>query len=222
VCSACSGDRGILRVREQCTTPARPQALKFYQDQLPNPVGVTKVNAAVVGEGLTASTLKFFFIHPDDIQRHGLPDWLKGCNSVLKPHPLGVEQLAKRSLQQLMRSVDVPALTFTGLVQQEGVSSVRFLKLDVEGQEAAILESVIDACKKDHALWPHKILFETAHMNSTAKHTYLAKLHSHGYVTVPNEDGSIAPRGNDATLRRTDDSAMHTHKGQDIKSSVEK
>jgi len=195
VCSACSGDRGILRVREQCTTPARPQALKFYQDQLPNPVGVTKVNAAVVGEGLTASTLKFFFIHPDDIQRHGLPDWLKGCNSVLKPHPLGVEQLAKRSLQQLMRSVDVPALTFTGLVRQEGVSSVRFLKLDVEGQEANILKGVLEVCAAHRARCPRKIMFEANKLRGATKDALVEQLKRHGYVVLVASDVSLKKLG---------------------------
>ena len=31
------------------------------------------------------STIKFYYIHPDDVKKHRLPPWLVGCNAAGKP-----------------------------------------------------------------------------------------------------------------------------------------
>jgi hypothetical protein len=174
------------------------EALKFYQDALPDPPGVKKVNAALVGNQ-SLGHLEIFYVDPVDIQKHALPDWLQGCNMVFAPHPAGLKELEKRGLAHLMRSTRVPALTFAALARQEEVRSIGFLKVDVEGQEPAILDSLFQAAVKSPSLWPSKIFYETQWMDQRDRHIWLRRLAAHGYVAVRDPtSGALPPKGNNA------------------------
>ena len=200
----------LIQKADGTTRGLSVEALKVYQDKLPNPVGVKKVNAAIVGNS-SIDHLDFYYVHPSDIEKHELPAFLRGCNQVFQPHRLAVQELAKRGLPHLMRHDRVPALTFDGLAKQEGITSIGMLKLDAEGQETNIIESLVQAAKDDHRLWPTRIKYETAvHMNPAMKHHLLGLLHANKYVLIRNEeDGTIAPHANDAVhLRVTNTEAL--------------
>jgi len=53
--------------------------IQFYLDRLPNLPNVTKVLAAVSDKDGTASV---FFVPLDAIEKHGLPDWVRGSNAI--------------------------------------------------------------------------------------------------------------------------------------------
>jgi hypothetical protein len=80
----------------------------MYQDQLPDKPNVVKVNAAVSDPEPGVDTIKFFYIHPDDIKAHKLQPWLIGCNSAGKPQTEADRILKNRGLEHLMRVDEVP------------------------------------------------------------------------------------------------------------------
>ena len=63
-----------------------------------------------------------------------------------------------------MRVDHVPLMTFKELVVKYQVDTIGILKLDVEGHEPIIFNSVFEICKKRPALWPRVIQYEHKHV----------------------------------------------------------
>jgi hypothetical protein len=59
------------------------EPIKHYLDRLPNKKNIIKVNAACSDSN---ENLKIYYISVEDIQKYNLPYWVRGCNSVNKPH----------------------------------------------------------------------------------------------------------------------------------------
>ena len=59
------------------------EPIKYYLDRLPNRTNVTKVQAAVSN---TDDFIDIYYISNDNIVKNNLPFWVRGCNSVSKPH----------------------------------------------------------------------------------------------------------------------------------------
>jgi hypothetical protein len=76
------------------------EPLRFYLDRLPDRKKVTKVNLAVSDcDGVMSIT----HIDAADIPKHGLPDWLRGCN-FSGPHHKSLESaIGARSLWHLLK-----------------------------------------------------------------------------------------------------------------------
>jgi len=140
------------------------EALKMYQDRLPNREGIKKINAAVVGRNASRQGLPFFFVHPANISRYGLPWWIKGCNQIGSPHKEAVTELRKLRLEALMESAVVPTMSFLQLTR--GLHALSYLKLDMEGSEAPVLSDVVDSCVGKRRLCPATIVFEHQHLAS--------------------------------------------------------
>ena len=83
------------------------EPLKYYLDRLPNNPDVIKVNAAL---SLIKGVAEIFWVDPSDIENYGLPLWLKGCNSIYKPHPSTLKELQDRNLENLMKSMEIEVL----------------------------------------------------------------------------------------------------------------
>eukprot|EP00041_Stephanoeca_diplocostata_P000913 m.17755 g.17755 ORF g.17755 m.17755 type:complete len:297 (+) comp11306_c0_seq2:333-1223(+) len=180
------------------------EGLKMYQDQLPDRTNVIKVNAAISNPSTGAETIKFFYIHPNDITKHRLPAWLIGCNAAGKPQTEAARILANRNLTHLMRVDDVPVLSFEGLARKYNVRTIGFLKIDVEGHEAIILRSMMTACSAQPAMWPRVINFEHKHVKGYDQRDLVSTLATHGYTVVAYTNGEHK----DFTLVRVGDGAL--------------
>lgn len=157
------------------------EMMPYYLARIPNRRGVRKVNAALVGDSTaTSSAVQVWYVDQRDIQAYKLPYWLKGCNQVGSPSRDAWNELKRRQLGHLMRNVSVPTRTFRSLV--EGVCSIGLLKLDVEGQEAAVLSSMLEVCAAKPSLCPRAIAFETTHMRAWTKANLHANLTRGGYM----------------------------------------
>ena len=158
------------------------EALKFYQDDLPDRSGVEKVNAAVVSERglLTTKNITFYFVHPKNISRFSLHSDFKGMNSITTPHPEVVRQLQRLDLMHLLESVQVPTTSYVRLV--EGTRSIGFVKLDIEGGEPGVLDDLVSECRKrqlcpDQVLYEHKYIRNPTHvLGSLRKAGYTCSL----------------------------------------------
>jgi hypothetical protein len=117
-------------------------AMKIYINQLPNLECWRKLNSAVVGsmEDIPPSGMvDTYFIDPKDIAQHRLPDWLKGCNSVGRPHATALKILKRRNLTHLMHSISVPVMSVEQLLDENEICRMKKFKVDVEGFDGDLL-----------------------------------------------------------------------------------
>ena len=159
------------------------EALSYYQNKLPNRANVLKLNAAIVTEDFYKinPNIAVFYVPEEIIRVYGLGDWMKGCNSVGKPHDFHLryfpdpslwhnstdEQRAAYHTRDLMkegivRTDWVPCMTYAMLMKQFNIGHIKLLKTDTEGQDAALLISIINYYKDNNLLdfLPEQIKFE--------------------------------------------------------------
>ena len=159
------------------------EPIKKYLSRLPVKPLVTKVNAAVSDK---PGQCVVHYLDEHTIQAHGLPNYLRGCNSIDSPHPTVSRWLQKKGLPtSLVRKDTVPKITYCDLIQRFGVSSVDLLKVDTEGHDGVILRSLIACCEQQPSLLPKQIVFESNKLTDRREVNYLIKLlEAHGYELV--------------------------------------
>lgn len=180
-CVASCGDNAV----GLCVEP-----LQGYLDLLPNKRHVLKLAAAVSDRDGKAT---MFWVRPEDIAAHGLPAWLKGCNSLGEPHPTTARTLAERRLEHLMQATTVPVVSVRSLVAAHSVGIVDLLKVDTEGHDAVIVSAFAE-CVADGTLPPpRRIKFESNSLvDSAAVDAVVRTLEGLGYrVDSRGEDTQL-------------------------------
>jgi glycosyltransferase involved in cell wall biosynthesis len=156
------------------------EPVKRYLDALPNPPYVTKIHGAVSN---VSGTIDVYSISPEDIQKHNLPDWIRGCNTVNAPHMC----VAGKVPDEIIIKDRVPVYTFNDTINMCHVKSCKYLKIDTEGHDVIILNSYLDCVSKGFPLIP-KIMFED---NGGCKkedvEAVLEKLKGYGYTYTRDE-----------------------------------
>ena len=161
------------------------EPLKIYLDNLPDTDTVIKVNCAISDKD---GIVDVYWIEPNDIDFYSLPDWLKGCNSIIEPHPSAVKELKDRNLEHIYKKSQCNCLTWDSLVNIYDVKHVEYLKIDTEGHDCVIINNILDS----NVLLPKKILFEN---NTLCDKEYVNKtldrLNKFGYRIVNSKDLDI-------------------------------
>jgi len=185
------------------------EPLKFYLDNLPDRSNVTKINAALVSDN-TINSVKTYFIAPEDIKKHNLKWWIKGCNSVDKPHdfhinyPLNDDDFQKwhwgdrtkiqtRNLlkEKLVKTLEIPCFSYNNLMNQYDIDYVDLIKLDTEGQDASLLNSILDYYQNSTKNFPNTILFETnGHNKLQDSFQIIERLITIGYKVLTGEEST--------------------------------
>lgn len=141
-----------------------------YLDQLPNKANVRKINCAISPHGLDMM-YKFYYIPQAVAEENGLHRDLCGCNSIGSYHP------EHKGLEDLVKILEVPAKSIKTLFAENDVTSIGYLKIDVEGVDVPIVEAVID-----QGLLPKEIRFEAKRHEDKAEYIRLVnKLYFLGY-----------------------------------------
>lgn len=170
-------------------------AMKMYLDRLPEKKNVKKIHAAV--SDVSGGSVRVFFVHPDDIEEHGLPNWVRGCNSIDRPHATVTKLLSENHLVHLMRLEMARCIDFGDLLKENDVRRIKFLKLDCEGHDCVILRGVVKHCRSNPVSWPEKILFEANELTPTeVTNDTISTLVAEGYVIS-------LQTGTDVTLHRS-------------------
>jgi hypothetical protein len=119
-----------------------------------------------------------YYIDGETVRKHNLGTWLSGCNTVGKPHDFHVNyypnpdvwhntkdksKLPTRNLVELgyVKCVKVKCLTFEQLVKAYDIGKIDILKIDTEGYDCTIVNSVLDFYQGNKDVSPNKILFES-------------------------------------------------------------
>ncbi len=188
------------------------EPIKKYQDMLPDKPNVIKVNAALVSEeDFGDGSIDIYCVHDDIIREHQLGAWLAGCNSVNKPHdfhlkyyPDPEEWHSTKDKSKLKYNIvnifdkglvsveKVKCITFKNLVDQCEIDYIKYLKVDVEGYDCKIVNSVLDYFSS-YEKCPDKILFESnTHSSKKEIIDLMKRLRKLGYDLINTEFDTIA------------------------------
>lgn len=154
------------------------EPLKIYLDNLPNKDNVTKVNCAVSDKD---GMVSIFWIDPSDIEKYNLPHWLKGCNSIQKPHPTAINHLKKQNLEHIYKQTECECLTWSTIIDRYDIDYVEYLKIDTEGHDCVIINNILDV----NSVLPKKILFESNVLTSSDTiNVTIHRLKQNGYIII--------------------------------------
>ena len=133
------------------------EPLQKYLDDLPNKPNVTKVAAAISDKD---GEIDIYNIPLVNIHKHNLPIWVKGTNSVSKPHEYARQKIGAELYDSIVSVDKVKTMSWKTLISEYKIRSVDYLKIDTEGHDHVILKSYFEECKKNPKLYANKILFE--------------------------------------------------------------
>jgi len=163
------------------------EPLKFYLDRLPNKKNVQKVNVSL---GDKDGVISIYYILPENIEKYGICSWIRGCNSVNKPHPSVINYLKAANLpESLIENRKVEVLTYASLVKKYKIESVKYFKCDTEGNDVPILKSIIEACSTGLSKFPDKIFYESNCLSSNDDLIEIEHLlFDNGYLIIQKTD----------------------------------
>lgn len=166
------------------------EPIKKYLDNLPNKKMVTKVNCAVSDHD---SKIKIYYVSEENIKKYNFPNFLRGCNSINKPHPVTKGFVFGIYVpDELIDSVEVAVKSVRTLFQEYNVESLEYLKVDTEGHDNVIVNNYYDLCLENEKLFANKILFESnplADKNEVQK--IIQKFTEKGYTLVSSGEDTI-------------------------------
>lgn len=133
------------------------EPIGYYLNRLPNKKNVKKIEAAISN---VDGFIDVYYIPDDKIQERNLKWWIRGSNSINKPHPFVVSELGEDLYNSLVKIDKVPSVSWRSLVESEKIGSIDFLKIDTEGFDHVILSDYLSMCNSNPKLFANKIKFE--------------------------------------------------------------
>lgn len=132
------------------------EPIQMYLDGLPDKPNVTKVNCAISNIN---GTIDVYYVKPEDIVKYNLPNWVRGCNSINKPHPTVLNLLGDKHDSVITKEV-VQVINWARLVDIYKIESIKYLKIDTEGHDGLILDDYYNTCLNNTKLLANTIIFE--------------------------------------------------------------
>ena len=128
------------------------EPIKYYYDRLPT--NCIKENIAISNyDGETTA----FYVSYNNIIEYGLPDWIRGCNSITKPHPTVVQTLLDYGLPLgIIQEARVPVKKLDYIINKYAIRNLDILKIDTEGHDPVIILDYFSSA----TVLPRKIIFE--------------------------------------------------------------
>lgn len=143
-------------------------AMEMYLNRLPVLPHCQKVNVAVVGYRPHPAEIDVYFVVPEDIEKHNLPGWLRGCNRVGRPHDTTARILEEQGLSSLMQHRKVPVLAIDEIMEGYGGCRIKTLKLDIEGLDPDLIVAYAGYLWQNPHCHADKLLFEFNELSSKA------------------------------------------------------
>lgn len=133
------------------------EPIKYYLDRLPDKEGVKKIHCAVSFDDIERDS-KVFYITPEDIAKNGLPDWIRGCNTLNKYHL----QHEIYNAQDIVTVELVKEVPISKILIENKVRKIGTLKIDTEGGDCFILRNLKKyLITKTKSFYPKEIIFES-------------------------------------------------------------
>lgn len=136
------------------------EPVKKYIDNIPDREGLIKHNCAICHE---YKKVKIYFCCPDYIEEKKLPQWLRGCNSIMSPHPSVGRYCIKNGIDydSLVKVKYIECLSLSELFMRNNVTELDFLKIDTEGSDYDIMISLFRFMDEATNVKVNKIQFES-------------------------------------------------------------
>jgi FkbM family methyltransferase len=170
------------------------EPIKYYLDRLPNTINILKANYAISDHSGYA---EIYYIPIELIQKYNLPWWIKGCGCINSTHINVNSHLMSIGLNpnNFYSKITVSVRTYAQLIEEFNVAKVNKLKIDAEGHDLTILDSMMTYCCRNPEWYPVQIQFESNNLHSKLDilNTIL-KLKSVGY--------KLQSTGNDTIMFR--------------------
>jgi hypothetical protein len=116
------------------------EPLRFYLDRLRVHDNILKSNVAI---GDRRDRVPVFYLDENVIKQYDLPNWLKGCSTIGRPHWLAVSNLEQKGLSlDLIQQHEINMVTFDDLCAVYDIQSIGKLTIDTEGHDHLILPDV--------------------------------------------------------------------------------
>jgi autotransporter strand-loop-strand O-heptosyltransferase len=147
----------LIEQADEKTVGLSIEPLKYYLDKLPDKPNVKKLNVAISSKD---SYVDIYYIPEVNIIKHNLPYWVRGSNSIGKPHKFTIEQIGKELYNQLVLAKQVKCISVATLIKDNDIECVDYLKIDTEGMDHVIISDYLDQCISNPKLLPKKIKFE--------------------------------------------------------------
>lgn len=130
--------------------------IKTYLDELDNGPFIYKENAAI---GNIDGFIDVTYINPQVIKLKNLKSWIGGSTQVGSIHPVITKMINQKviSKNDLIKT-KVPLITFSTLQKKYNIDEVYQIKIDTEGYESIILNSIYNAI--DLGFIANRIIFE--------------------------------------------------------------
>lgn len=128
------------------------EPIREYLNRLETRDGKTKLNVSISdrdGESI------IYYVDEKDIEKHNLPEWVKGCNSIDVPHKSVSTLLSESGLEHLLSFKKTNVISFESFVEQFNIGSIGLLKIDTEGHDFKILRNMLKSNVR-----PMKLHFE--------------------------------------------------------------
>lgn len=151
-----TSDFGSLAITSPNEKGLLVEPIKYYLDNLPNNNNQIKANYALSDKN---GKIKIFYVKPEDIIKHNLPNWVRGCNSIDKPHPT-IKKLLGDNHDNIIQVDTVKCITWEKLIKEFNIKSIDYLKIDTEGHDYIILSEYLKICNSYPNLLASKIVFE--------------------------------------------------------------
>jgi len=151
-------DSEILRSNDMtCGISIEP--IDFYLYSLPSYKNIIKINAAISDKN---GFIEVYYIHPDDIKKFDLPNWIRGCNSIGHPHETVSKILMERKIDtSIVNKKIVKLLKLSEILDEYNVEYISYLKIDTEGHDFFIMKDYLEYCMSKNNCIANKIQFET-------------------------------------------------------------
>ena len=147
------------------------EPIKYYLDRLPDKENVKKIHCAVSFDDVEKDG-QIYYVKDQDIISNGLPDWIRGCNSLNKYH----YQHELLNIKELVNIENVKEIPISKILIDNNVRGIKQLKIDTEGGDCFILKNLKRYLKtKSNIFYPKEIIFESNELsdpnlvNSTIK-----------------------------------------------------
>lgn len=123
------------------------EPLQEYLNNIPDKFNRIKANYAIsdyIGTG------KIHYVHSNDIKTYNLPNHVRGCNSLNSNHITTFQELKNKDLLHLYKVIEVNVITFEKLLELYNVTSIGKVKIDTEGHDHIILDSIYNYVSKNN------------------------------------------------------------------------
>lgn len=154
------------------------EPIQEYLEKLPNKPNVIKVNAAISSED---KDIDLFYVPLENQIKYNIP-FTKGWGTVEKPHK-GHGDPTQLLEDGILKKSKIKSLTFKALCETYNVESVDLVKIDTEGHDCIVVNSIL-AYEK---VKPQKISFEQTHCDQSELEATKNKLFLSGYQ-LKNKD----------------------------------